>query len=345
MTGFSLHLEDKNTEIIIDSSHNFKLLKPEADNYLLVTDTTMAESSAARGLISLGIETVILGSGEKYKNIESITAIAEAGVKKGLDRGSVIIGLGGGVICDMAAFAASVYMRGCRLVLVPTSLLAMVDASIGGKCGVDFLNKKNLLGSFYPAETVLVFTEFLKTLSEKEYKSGLAEIIKHCFLSGGQMLKFLEQHRQSILRREPEIMEELIYQSLRFKAEYVEKDFREEGIRAHLNLGHTFGHALETAAGLGSITHGEAVAWGVIRAMRAGVSCGLTDSDYALRVEKILRDYDYDIDFDQFDRSLYFDALNSDKKKKNGRLRFILQKNIGETVIETLDADTIMGVV
>ena len=256
----------------------------------------------------------------------------------------MFIGIGGGVICDMTAFAASVYMRGCRVVLVPTSLLSMVDASIGGKTGVDFLDRKNLIGSFYPAEKVLVYTEFLSTLTDNEYKSGLAEIIKHGFLSGEDFLAYIEGHSDKIISRDPEIMAELILKSLKVKAEYIEQDFRETGCRAHLNLGHTFGHALETAAGLGRFTHGEAVAWGINKAMTAGKLCGITDTAYAERVENILRKYGYDLDFSEFDRKKYIEAISSDKKKKEGRLRFILQKNIGETVIQSLETALITEV-
>jgi 3-dehydroquinate synthase len=307
------------------------------NNSLIVTDETISNLDFGKTLKASGIKTLVLGSGEKFKNLSSIEKIASAAVDAGLDRDAVIIGVGGGVICDMAAFAASVYMRGCGVMLVPTTLLSMVDASIGGKTGVDFLEKKNLVGSFYPAERVLISTAYLKTLSEAEFKSGLAEIIKHAFLSGEKLLSYIEEHRAEISNRTPDVMAELIYESLKVKAEYIRKDFREQGIRAHLNLGHTFGHALETAAGLGRFTHGEAVAWGIFRAMKAGLAAGITSMDYAERAEKILRDYGYNIDFADFDIDVYMNALFSDKKKKSGRLRFILQESLGTTMIMNLD--------
>ena len=344
MNSFKVTLENRMTEVFIDRSPDFSLLSLNPANTLLVTDENMVKSRAVRELNQAGIESVVLGSGEKYKELASIETIAEAAVRRGLDRGGIIMGIGGGVICDMAAFAASVYMRGCRLILVPTTLLSMVDASIGGKTGVDFLEKKNLIGSFYPAEKVLVYTDFLDTLSENEFKSGLAEIIKHGFLSGEEFLGFIEDNVELIQKHEADMIAAVIYRSLRVKAEYIEKDFRETGCRAHLNLGHTFGHALETAAGLGKFTHGEAVAWGISRAMRAGLKIGLTDSDYARRAEAILRKYNYNIDFNDFDHKIYMDAIASDKKKKNGEVRFILQKKIGETIITPLAADVISEV-
>ena len=345
MKKLTVNLENKCTEITVDrySSGNLSGLDPE--NSLLVTDETMYRTEAARELEACGIRTVVLGPGEKHKTFVSVERIIEEGMHAGLDRGAVMIGLGGGVICDMTAFAASVYMRGCRLVLMPTTLLSMVDASIGGKTGVDFLDRKNIIGSFYPAERVLIYTDFLKTLPEHEFKSGLAELIKHGFLAGDNMLDYIDANKAGILDREPEISEEAVYKSLAVKAGYIEKDFRETGCRAHLNLGHTFGHALETAAGLGRFTHGEAVAWGIHRAMKAGLKLGITDNDYAARVEKILREYGYDIDFCDFDHELYMQALASDKKKRDGKLRYILQVTSGETVIESLDDSLVKEVI
>ena len=344
MKKLTVALENKKTNVFIDRTADFSVLELNNKNSLLVTDDTMVKSSAAQSLMDAGIPSVVLGSGEKYKSLESIEKIAETGIKLGLDRGAVIIGLGGGVICDMAAFAASVYMRGCRLVLVPTTLLSMVDASIGGKTGVDFLDRKNLIGSFYPAEKVLIYTDFLNTLPTDEFKSGLAELIKHGFLSGDALLDFIETSRDGILARESEISAEAIYRSLKVKAAYIEKDFRETGCRTHLNLGHTFGHALETAAGLGTFTHGEAVAWGIQRAMKAGLNCGITEAAYAERAESILRKYDYNIDFTDFDHELYIKAIASDKKKKDGELRFILQQKAGITEIRPLDENAIREV-
>jgi len=344
MKSFKVRLENRNTDVIIDHLHDFSDIDLNVRNSLLVTDETMVNSFASQDLISLGVNSVVLGSGEKYKNLESIEDIARVAVEHGLDRDALFIGIGGGVICDMTAFVASVYMRGCRVILVPTSLLSMVDASIGGKTGVDFLERKNLIGSFYPAEKVLVYTRFIETLSDIEFKSGLAEIIKHGLLSGEELFEYMENNSQKILERDPDLLEELIHRSLLVKADYIEKDFRENGCRAHLNLGHTFGHALETAIGLGRFTHGEAVAWGISRALRAGVRCGLTDESYAERAENMLRSYGYDIDFTEFDRKLYMDAISSDKKKKDGKLRFVLQKNLGETIITGLDAELIIEV-
>ncbi|MBI9108217.1 MAG: 3-dehydroquinate synthase [Spirochaetales bacterium] len=346
MDKFTINLETTESLIVIDKEIALGRLEINPSNALIVTDKTLSGNAALASYIkSSGCPSVVLPSGEAYKNLESIKKIAEAALRSGLDRQAVFIGIGGGVICDMCAFAASVYMRGCRLVLLPTSLLSMVDASIGGKTGVDFLEKKNLIGSFYPADKVFIYIDFLKTLPESEYRSGLAEIIKHALLTGPELLGFLEDNKELIMRRKAGILEELISKSLRVKAEYIETDFREQGIRAHLNFGHTFGHALEAAAGLGRFTHGEAVAWGMERSLRAGVKIGLTDRNYAERVRALLLGYGYNLDFEDFDRKLFFEAIAADKKKKNGQIQFILQRNIGETFSKALDLELVKEVI
>jgi len=346
MDNFNVKLENSETRIFIDRRIEFSSLNVDSSNTLIVTDESLAElPSVADFLKNSGLPVLILPPGEGHKTLRSIEKIAEAALRSGLDRQAVFIGIGGGVVCDMTAFAASAYMRGCSLILMPTTLLSMVDASIGGKTGVDFLEKKNLIGSFYPAGDVFIHIDFLKSLSESEYRSGLAEVIKHAFLSGSGLLEFIEDNKKPILEREAEILEVLVSKSLRLKAEYIEADFREQGIRAHLNLGHTFGHALEAAAGLGEFTHGEAVAWGIERALRAGVRKGLTLKSYAGRARRVLLDFGYDLDFKDFDHKLFFEALSSDKKKKGGQIRFILQRNIGETLIETLDFELIKEVI
>jgi 3-dehydroquinate synthase len=346
MDKFKVKLENSVSRIVIDRKILIRNLKVNMKNALLVTDDNLAAEPAAADFIrSCGLPLIVLSSGESAKNLESIEKIIDAALSIGLDRQAVFIGLGGGVVCDMTAFAASVYMRGCGIILMPTTLLAMVDASIGGKTGVDFQEKKNLIGSFYPAGDIIVNIEFLKSLPDSEYRSGLAEVIKHAFLTGPELLDFIEENREKIMNRDMDILEELVSKSLRVKAEYIEKDFREQGIRAHLNFGHTFGHAFEAASGLGRFTHGEAVAWGMERAFRAGVKIGLTDKKYAERGRRVLLEFGYDIDFEDFDRKIFFSALSADKKKKNGQIRFILQGNIGETNIQPLDSETIREVI
>lgn len=286
----------------------------------------------------------VLPSGEKYKSWESLTRAAEKLLEMGAGRDTVLAAVGGGVVCDIAAFAASVYMRGMRLVLLPTTLLAMVDASVGGKTGIDFKGYKNILGTFYPAEEVIISTSFLKTLPEKEYMNGLAEVIKHALLADGELYRLLREKKREVMDREPAVLRELIFRSLRIKAAYVEKDPREEGIRGHLNLGHTFAHALESAGSFSGYTHGEAVAWGIAKAAETGVEMGITDPEYAGEIEELLSSYGYTVHGLSEDPQPLIEKMAHDKKKRGGRVRFILQKRREETLYSTVPVEILQKV-
>ena len=285
---------------------------------------------------------MVIGRGESYKRFDVVEEILAKAVELGLGRDAYFIAVGGGVVCDMTAFAASIYMRGISLILIPTTLLSMVDASLGGKTGIDFKSYKNLVGSFYPAEEVRIFTPFTETLSLHEYLNGLAEIIKHSLLTGGEFFLKISNGKDEILRRDLEIIEELIYESLLIKKKYVEEDpFENNGLRAQLNFGHTFGHAYETINGLGDISHGEAVAWGISRALEAGCLFALTDLHYAGKVNDLLRYFNYKIDTKITNFTEYLEALKHDKKNRNGSIQFILQKNLAETCISELPEEII----
>ncbi len=282
---------------------------------------------------------VVLDPGEHNKNWQSIERIVNSAIAMGLGRDSRILGLGGGVICDMAAFAASVYMRGCRLTLVPTTMLAMVDASIGGKTGIDFAGFKNLVGSFYPADRIHISVEALTSLPERDYMSGLAEVIKHALLGAEDLLSLLEERPDLFSTRDTAAVEISISRSMDIKGDIVARDFTENGVRAYLNLGHTFGHALEAATGFGAFSHGEAVAWGIDRALAAGVLTGITDEGYAGRVRRLLLGYGYRLgglpSGVQVDTVI--SAMKQDKKKRQGELRFVLQRNLGKTIVTQLE--------
>jgi len=285
---------------------------------------------------------VIIGRGEAYKRLDAVEEILAKAVALGLGRDAQFIAVGGGVICDMTAFAASIYMRGISVILIPTTLLAMVDASLGGKTGVDFKSYKNLVGSFWPAEEVRIYTPFTETLSSHEYLNGLAEIIKHSLLTGGEFFLKIIKRKEDILGRKPKIIEELVYESLLIKKQYVENDpFEKNGLRAQLNFGHTFGHAYETITGLEDISHGEAVAWGISRALEAGCMLELTDTHYAETVNELLRYFNYSIDAKITNIGVYLEALKHDKKNRNGSIKFILQKNLAETFISELPEEII----
>jgi 3-dehydroquinate synthase len=301
---------------------------PEAPSCPEASVTVMDTNTAA--LFGEGaVNAVCLPAGETAKQWESVNTVLTLCAGSGLGRDATIAGIGGGVICDITAFAASLYMRGCRLVLVPTTLLAMVDASLGGKTGIDFLGFKNLVGSFYPAHRIVIAPRALASLPGREYLSGLAEIIKTALIGDADLLGLLETARGRILSREPAVVEEMIRRSLAVKGRIVQEDPREKGIRAYLNLGHTFGHALESATGFSGWTHGEAVAWGIGRALSAGIRFGMTDPSFARRVRALLRAYGYRMHAEAGYNALKT-AFGMDKKRAAGTARLVIPCGVGD---------------
>jgi len=301
--------------------------------------------SNTRNLIASPDEdSCVIPPGEGEKRWEHVAEIEELLLERKAARDSLLVAVGGGVVCDLGAFAASIYMRGMRLILVPTTLLSMVDASLGGKTGVDFLGYKNILGSFYPAEEVIISPPLLETLPQREYRNGLAEVIKHAILADDELYVLLRDRREEVLAREPGILREIIYRSQRVKARYVQQDPKEKGIRGHLNLGHTFGHALESLGNLSAVSHGEAVAWGIVKALDAGVEMGITDSAYAEELRELFISYGYTTEGLADDPEALVDASMRDKKKRGGELRFILQRKRGDTLFSPVERDILLRV-
>ncbi|MCL2276760.1 MAG: 3-dehydroquinate synthase [Treponema sp.] len=290
----------------------------------------------------------VLKSGEENKNWQSIEKILLAAKNSNLSRDGIFIAAGGGVTLDLAAFAASVYMRGCRLVFICTSLLAMVDASIGGKTGFDLFNIKNLAGSFYPAEAVYMPLDALSTLPEKEWKNGFAELIKTAALSGDD--SFMEQlaeigqkktsdscpvEYKKILNYER--TRDIINKAVLFKGNIVSEDTRESGKRMLLNLGHTFGHALESALGFNNVSHGEAVAWGMLKACDLGLRLGITQGNRAEKIKDLIQLHGYKKNY-SYNPGVLIEAMKNDKKKRNGKLTFIVPNEEGARTV-TLSSD------
>jgi 3-dehydroquinate synthase len=317
--------------------HFGDILEGTGSGSFYVFDENTAPLFGREMLEVLNDRYTVLPAGEQYKHLATVETVLEKCLSFGLARDSTIIAVGGGVVCDLTAFAASVYMRGCRCILIPTSLLSMVDAALGGKTGVDFGGYKNMVGTFYPAEEIRVCTRFLQSLPEAEYVNGLAEVIKHALLGNRNLWTLLTEEKEKILARDSELMTQVVDYSLQVKGHIVEEDFREEGNRAFLNLGHTFGHALETAGGFETWSHGVAVAWGIRVALSAGVALRVTSPAYAERVNDLLDSYGYPSSADA-DSSRVLQAMEHDKKKRGGTLRFVLQKDFGETFITDIDS-------
>ena len=295
---------------------------------------------AAKILSGVDYPCVILKSGEDNKTWPSVETIISAANKAALGRDAIFIAVGGGVIGDLSGFAASIYMRGCRFVLVSTTLLGMVDASVGGKTGFDLFGIKNLVGSFYPAQSVYIPTDALSTLPKAEIKSGMAELIKTAVLSGDDFLEQLTPlaENSSDLNKflEDGTLNKCIEKAVLYKGGVVSEDFRESGKRMLLNLGHTFAHALESAAGLGNITHGEAVAWGMVRACELGMALGVTPSQRAKKIIALIESSGYECSCPHpaaNDKDALLKAMKSDKKNKNGRLTFIVPDDKSASVV------------
>ncbi|MFA5569858.1 MAG: 3-dehydroquinate synthase [Sphaerochaetaceae bacterium] len=315
----------------VESIHQVKENLDPASKTLWVCD------SHTQQYLPKGVDVVILPPGEETKSFDGIDLIVERALELQLDRNSTFVALGGGVVCDITAFVASIYMRGCSLVLVPTTLLAMVDASLGGKTAIDFKETKNLLGSFYPAHEIYIYSHSLHTLSDQEFLSGLGEVIKHSLLTKERELyTYLLNNKEQILLRDDRTLSELILYSLEVKRSFIEQDPQERlGLRAALNLGHTFAHALEVESSFG-ITHGEAVMWGVAQALEIGVTLHITDSEFAQQYLSLIQEYGYSLHHKINDRKLFFAAMERDKKRSSKGVFFVLMAHQGQHVYQQI---------
>jgi 3-dehydroquinate synthase len=292
---------------------------------LIVCDTH-TEQWARRRLGKVPAVFCVLESGEKQKNWSSVETILAAAKEGGLGRDGLFIGIGGGVVSDLTGFAASVYMRGVSLCLVSTTLLGMIDAAIGGKTGFDLFGIKNMAGAFYPASHVYMPLDVVETLPKREWKSGMAELIKTAVLDSEESLDMIKNLDGSFPGGA--VLADLVERAALVKCRIVEADPRETGNRrVLLNLGHTFGHALESATGLGYLSHGEAVAWGMVRACELGVTIGITPKERARKIRDIISSFGYEIRAPHpimKNSSGFIKALDRDKKKQGGKLMFVV---------------------
>ena len=280
-------------------------------------------------------ETILFDDRERSKNLRTVERIARALVRAGADRRAGIIAAGGGVVGDVAGFAAASFLRGVSLVHIPTTLVAQVDSAIGGKTGVNLPEGKNLVGAFYPPRLVLADPDTLATLPVREYRSGIYEVIKYGVISDTELFAFLEDNLERVVRREAKALDWVIPRCLRAKAEVVGRDERESGLREVLNFGHTFAHALETVTGYRVYRHGEAVGWGMIAAARLSVQAGLLPDSEAQRIEALVRRTGLLPPWPRESSKRLLTVMGADKKTRGGRLRFVLAHQIGR--VETLE--------
>jgi len=306
---------------------------------LVITDENVGGLYAETALGSLeaagfSVATATLPAGEQTKCGDQVFALYSACIAAGLDRHSFIVALGGGVIGDLAGYVAATYLRGIPFVQVPTSLLAMVDSSVGGKTGINLPEGKNLVGAFHQPELVLADLETLKTLPVREYRAGLAEVVKYGIIYDAPFFAFLEQNTGQLAEvGNVELLAKVVGRCCEIKAEVVAQDEREGGLRAILNFGHTAGHALEKVAGYGEYVHGEAVAIGSVFAARASVEqTGLAQADCG-RIEKIFADLGLPVDAPGYGWPALRAALSVDKKTVGGMPKFVLAAAIGRVSI------------
>lgn len=305
----------------------------------IVTNDTVAPLYLEKLKAQLGdkeVCEVVLPDGEAYKTLATLEQIFDTLLEKNHNRSTTLIALGGGVVGDMCGFAAACYQRGVQFIQIPSTLLSMVDSSVGGKTGVNHPLGKNMIGAFHQPNCVLADLSLLDTLPDREFAAGMAEVIKYGLICDAPFFEWLEKNIAGLMSRDSDLLAEAVYRSCVNKAGVVAEDEREGGRRAILNLGHTFGHAIETAEGYGNWLHGEAVSVGMVLAMALSVELSWLNSEILVRGEKLLKMAGLPIsppenmDVDQFLR-----LMGRDKKVLDGRLRLVLLKGLGESVVSS----------
>jgi len=305
---------------------------------IVVSDTTVGKLYGHRVISSLmdaGFKAALytMPAGEEHKNLDEARKIYEEMIRLGLERGSFAISLGGGVVGDIAGFAAATFLRGIHFVQIPTSLLAQVDASVGGKVGVNLPQGKNIIGSFYQPRGVLIDPSLLATLARRHLCAGFAEVIKHAVIRDAAHFDFLEKDFKKALSLEAPCLEKLIGRSCEIKSEIVARDEREGGVRMILNFGHTIGHALETVTGYRSYIHGEAVAIGMAHAAAIAMRLAhLSREDYR-RIVTLIESFGLPVRMEGVSAEDILSAIRRDKKTRDGKVNFVLPRRIGEVFV------------
>lgn len=267
---------------------------------------------------------------EPRKNLRTVELMCRGLARAGADRGALLVAVGGGVVGDVAGYVAASYLRGVALVHVPTTLVAQVDSAIGGKTGVNLPEGKNLVGAFYPPRLVVTDLNLLRTLPDREYRSGLAEVIKYGVIADEKLFAFLEKNLDRVLRRDGAALQYLIPRCVQIKADVVGRDERESGLREILNFGHTFGHALESVTRYRRFQHGEAVAWGMMTAALLGHELGLMPANDVSRIVRLVRRIGPVPAWPRVTPGALIEAMRADKKTRRGALRFVLSSRIGQ---------------
>ena len=304
---------------------------------LIVSNTTVAPlylQQLKAALPDIQVDEVILPDGEQYKTLEQLNSVYDCLLGQRHNRTTTLIALGGGVVGDMTGFAAACYQRGVNFIQIPTTLLSQVDSSVGGKTGVNHPLGKNMVGAFHQPQAVLASIDALQTLPDRELSAGLAEVIKYGLIYDLEFLDWLEANMDRLVARDSELLARAIYRSCEIKAEVVAEDEKEAGIRAWLNLGHTFGHAIESCQGYGTWLHGEAVAAGTAMAADLSWRLGWISESDLERVIRILKAANLPVEAPEgMTDKEFMELMAVDKKVIDGQLRLVLLKKLGEAVV------------
>ncbi len=308
----------------------------KGDQVLVVSNETVAPLYLEQLLANIdarSLDSVVLPDGEQYKTLDTLNKIFDALLECRHDRSTTLVALGGGVVGDITGFAAACYQRGVNFIQIPTTLLAQVDSSVGGKTAVNHSLGKNMIGAFHQPQCVLIDIQTLQSLPEREYRAGLAEVIKYGLITDLGFFAWLEEHMPRLLAREDEAVLYAVEHSCRLKAHVVSEDERESGLRAILNLGHTFGHAIETHEGYGEWLHGEAVAAGMCMAADLSMRLGWISNADLARVVHLMAQAGLPIAPPEITEKQFLALMSVDKKALGGRVRLVLLESLGKAVI------------
>ncbi len=328
----------RNSDILVgEKLENLSTYIPQ-NNVVIITDENVSEYYAGQ---FPNVDTITIGTGESVKTLDTAADIYQQLLEKDAQRSTFLVGIGGGIVCDITGFIASTFLRGINFGFVSSTLLSQVDASVGGKNGVNHKGYKNMIGVFNQPKFVICDNNLLKTLPERELLSGFAEIIKHAAIESSDYFTYLEENCDAALAITPEVIEKIIYDSVIIKSTIVNRDETEKGERRKLNFGHTFGHAIEKTI---KMPHGEAVSLGMVLAASLSVKKGLLSQQKADRITKLLRDYKLPVEIN-FDRNIILEALNKDKKRKGDDIHFVLLTDIGDSVVQKISINELQTII
>jgi 3-dehydroquinate synthase len=331
---------------LLDDVGLFSQFKSSSASFI-VTNTTVEALYADRLEASLKandqqVVRIVLPDGESYKNWETLQLIFTGLLESNADRKATIFALGGGVVGDMAGFAAASYMRGIKFVQIPTTLLSQVDSSVGGKTGINHPLGKNMIGAFYQPIAVLIDLKTLLTLPKRELAAGLAEVVKHGAIADSIFLDWIEQNAQGLNHYDLNCLEHVVIKSCEIKSEVVAQDEKESGVRAHLNFGHTFGHAIETGMGYGEWLHGEAVGCGMVIAAELSQQLGYLSTNDKNRLTRIIQTLHLPTVAPQWDTSRYLSYMSHDKKAESGQIKYIVLEKLGQAKVQKVSDDLVI---